>query len=134
VTRVIGYLIGGLFLALALVAMGPRRSAYHRLATVPDWIWYGLIAMFVAAGVYIEVRRFRAAGRVRFDRVRPRIPVAVAREVPRTETQVPRTEAQVPRTEAQVPRTEAIEPLRTGAPEQVERAADEDGPRFLKDR
>jgi transcription elongation factor Elf1 len=115
VLRVIGYAVGG-FLALWLI--GGRLLRYAMIRAVPFAGWMLILFLLAAAGAAVEVRRWRSAARVSFLKVRPgpagNLPVAIARKLPRA------------------PSTPPIAPLRTTAPELVQRAADDEGPRFLK--
>jgi hypothetical protein len=110
--RVVGYVLGGLF---ALWIIGGRIVRYALVAHLPAGGWLLITLGLAAAGIAVEVRRWRSAARVSFLKVRPgrtpQLPVAIARKVPPAPV---------------------VEPLRTTAPEVIAPADDAEGPRFLK--
>jgi transcription elongation factor Elf1 len=107
IARIVGCAIGGLFASLL----------FARVSFIHPAIVLTLIAIFALLGFAYEVRRWLASRRVRFDRIKPGtgLPIAIARVVPPALGEPP-----------------PVEPLRTAAPEPIDRADDASGPRFLK--
>jgi len=115
IARVVLYTLGGMlvFYMAARVVLG--RAFLFRL---PDWTTPAIVLVFGLTAAGIELRRWCAAARAVFDKVRPargtELPVAVARVVP--------------------PPVEPVAPAVpvAAAPPRIEPATE--APRFLSDR
>jgi hypothetical protein len=116
VARVVLYTLGGMlvFYMAARVALG--RAFLFRL---PDWTTPAIVLTFGLTALGIELRRWRAAARAAFTKVRPArgtdLPVAVARVAPPLPAEPVASPAPV-----------------VAAPPKIEPATD--APRFLTDR